>query len=274
MSRKPPAARRSKAACSSARSLANPINVAAVRWGTWLITATTWSCRSAGRATTSAPSSATTAAAVANVASEVPACGVSTHTAPTNIDASAPSSPSSSLPAIGCPPTKRASSIAATIPPFTLPTSVTIPTVSVSARLTWSASASTGVATNVIDASASRPIASITSIASARSATTGSRSSPVTVQPRSRSAAPIDPPIRPSPMTLARRITARQATGAGARAPGNPARGPRRGAAHASDPGRAGHHGACRCAPGRGAAPGVRRRRTSAGPGGCAPRGW
>ena len=35
MSRKPPAARRSRAACSSARSSASVISVAAVRWGTW-----------------------------------------------------------------------------------------------------------------------------------------------------------------------------------------------------------------------------------------------
>ena len=127
MSRNPPAASRSSAACSSARSLASPISVAAVRCGTWLITATTWSWRSAGRATTSAPSSATIAAVVAKVVSAVLGAGVSTHTAPTNISGSAPSSPSSSLPAIGCPPTNRASSIDPTMPPFTLPTSVTMP---------------------------------------------------------------------------------------------------------------------------------------------------
>ena len=40
MSRNPPAARRSRAACSSARSAATPIRLAAVRWGTWLTTAT------------------------------------------------------------------------------------------------------------------------------------------------------------------------------------------------------------------------------------------
>ena len=62
MSRKPPAARRSSAACSSARSAATPIRLAAVRWGTWLTTATISSWRSGGIATTSAPSSATTAA--------------------------------------------------------------------------------------------------------------------------------------------------------------------------------------------------------------------
>ena len=46
MSRKPPAARRSRAACSSARSAATPIRLAAVRCGTWLTTATisSWCC--------------------------------------------------------------------------------------------------------------------------------------------------------------------------------------------------------------------------------------
>ena len=69
-------------------------------------------------------------ATAANVASAVPAVGVRTHTAPLNIAPSAPSSPSSSLPAIGWPPTKRGSSMAAATVPLTLPTSVTTPAVS------------------------------------------------------------------------------------------------------------------------------------------------
>ena len=52
MSRKPPAARRSRARCSSARSSARRIRVAAVRWGTWDTTATSASWRSGARATT------------------------------------------------------------------------------------------------------------------------------------------------------------------------------------------------------------------------------
>ena len=48
MSRKPPAARRSSAACSSARSSATPMSVAAVRCGTWDTTATSASWRSGG----------------------------------------------------------------------------------------------------------------------------------------------------------------------------------------------------------------------------------
>ena len=127
MSRKPPAARRSRAACSSARSAATPIRLAAVRCGTWLTTATISSWRSGAIATTSAPSWPTTVATAANVVSAVAGVGVSTHTAPLNIAPSAPSSPSSSLPAIGWPPTKRASSTASTIVPLTPPTSVTTP---------------------------------------------------------------------------------------------------------------------------------------------------
>ena len=136
MSRNPPAANRSRAACSSARSEATPIKLAAVRWGTWLTTATISSWRSGAMATTSAPSWATMAATAENEASAVSATGVSTHTAPLNIEPSAPSRPSSSLPAIGWPPTKRGSSIAAAMVPLTLPTSVTTPAVSARARLT------------------------------------------------------------------------------------------------------------------------------------------
>ena len=52
---------------------------------------------------------------MANVLSAVGGDGVSTQTAPSNIEASAPSNPSSSLPAIGWPPTNRGSSMAAQI---------------------------------------------------------------------------------------------------------------------------------------------------------------
>ena len=157
MSRNPPAARRSSAACSSAPSAARPIRLAAVRCGTWLTVATIWSWCSGVIATISAPSSATAPATTLSVASAVRGPGVSTHTAPLNIVPSAPSRPSSSLPAIGCPPTKRGSSTAAPIAPFTLPTSVTTPEVSANARPTASATASTGTATKVSAASASRP---------------------------------------------------------------------------------------------------------------------
>ena len=44
MSRKPPAASCSRAPCSSPRSAASAIRVAAVRWGTWETTATSESC--------------------------------------------------------------------------------------------------------------------------------------------------------------------------------------------------------------------------------------
>ena len=84
MSRKPPAARRSSAACSSARWSARLISAAAARWGTWLTTATRTSWRSGGSATTSAPRLDTTDATAANTASVVAAVGVSTQTAPSN----------------------------------------------------------------------------------------------------------------------------------------------------------------------------------------------
>ena len=85
------------------------------------------------------------------------AVGVSTQTAPSNRSASAPSTPSSSEPAIGWPPTKRGSAIAADASDaFTLPTSVT----SAGGRGQRRGgprrrSAQTGVATNVISASGS-----------------------------------------------------------------------------------------------------------------------
>ena len=135
MSRKPPAARRSRAACSSARSSARVISAAAARWGTWLTTATRASWRSGGSATTSAPRSDTTRATAANVVSAVAAVGVSTQTAPSNMAASAPSRPSSSEPAIGWPPQKRSSATAAATGAFTLPTSVTSPLVAARACL-------------------------------------------------------------------------------------------------------------------------------------------
>ena len=135
MSRNPPAARRSSARCSSLRSSASRMSVAAVRWGTWDTTATSASWRSGGRATTSAPERADDLAdrGVSALAS-VPSVGVSTHVAPSNSSAAAPSTPSCSEPAIGWPPTKRGSATASTIGAFTLPTSVTTPVVVASAR--------------------------------------------------------------------------------------------------------------------------------------------
>ena len=69
----------------------------------------------------------TTLGTVASARSSVLGVGVSTHTAPLNMSASAPSSPSSSLPAIGWPPTKRGSSHASHTGALTEPTSVTTP---------------------------------------------------------------------------------------------------------------------------------------------------
>ena len=105
MSRKPPAASRSRARCSSDRSSARRIRVAAVRCGTCDTTATSASWRSGGIATTSAPRSVTMVRTAAKAASSVPGTGVSTQVAPSNRSARAPSTPSSSEPAIGWPPT-------------------------------------------------------------------------------------------------------------------------------------------------------------------------
>ena len=62
-----------------------------------------------------------------NASGSVSTPGVSTHVAPSNSSASAPSTPSCSEPAMGWPPTNRGSPTAATTRPFTLPTSVTTP---------------------------------------------------------------------------------------------------------------------------------------------------
>jgi len=106
---------------------------------------------------------------------------------------------------------------------FTDPTSVTTPFVSASARLTWSAIASTGTATNVITASGSSPLASIALICSARSTVAGLASSPHTHHPRARNPVAIEPPISPSPMTFATRssvfVTWWHSAGASERAP-------------------------------------------------------
>ena len=105
MSRKPPAARRSRPRCSAARSSASPMRLAAVRWGTWETTATMESWRSGGRETTSAPKPATTERTAAKASSSVPATGVSTQVRPSNRSERAPATPSCSLPAMGWPPT-------------------------------------------------------------------------------------------------------------------------------------------------------------------------
>ncbi len=132
--------------------------------------------------------------------------GVSTHTAPENMAALAPARPSCSDPAIGCPGTYLGSSTAATIDALTLPTSVTQPAVAASASLTATATPPTGVATTVSSALGSKsPTTSATPRSMASASTPAARSTPVMCQPCSRSANATEPPIRPSPTTLARR---------------------------------------------------------------------
>ncbi len=125
MSLKPPAARRSSAVWASVASVASPMRVAAVRCGTWETTATRSSCRSGASATRSAPRLAMTDWILEKAFGSVDDVGVRTQVEPANSSGSAPSGPSCSDPAIGCPPTKRGCEISETIGPFTPPTSVT-----------------------------------------------------------------------------------------------------------------------------------------------------
>ena len=183
MSRNPPAARRNTAACSLARPAAICMSVAAVRCGTCDTIATMRSWTSGESVTTSAPRDATTECTNACAVGSVPAEGVSTHTARSNMSARDPSMPSCSLPAIGCPPTKRGWSIAFATAALTPATSVT------TARLVASCSEATavtmpgGTATKQISASGSRPSASIAPSARARVSVAGSRSAPADVPP-------------------------------------------------------------------------------------------
>ena len=84
MSRKPPAARRSRARCSSARSSARRISDAAVRWGTCDTTATSASWRSGASDDHVGAELGDHRPQRGEGASSVAAVGVSTHTAPAN----------------------------------------------------------------------------------------------------------------------------------------------------------------------------------------------
>ena len=143
----------------------------------------------------------------------MPSPGVSTQLVSTNIEASAPSRPSCSEPAMGWPPTNRLSSTADTTGTFTLPTSVTSPVGEASSALhTASAMCATGVATNVTSAAGSHPAESMAPISRAIARRASSLSTPLTCQLRSRRAKPIEPPMRPTPTTVARPLMAVLAT--------------------------------------------------------------
>src|SRR5262249_47658036 len=140
----------------------------------------------------------------------------STHIAPTKRSALAPSSPSCSEPAIGCPPTKRAArsgraaSTAVTTGYFTDPTSVTVRAPASSASTTTSATLPTGTATTTRSAlaTASATLAARVSTAPAsfaRAARVASSSNPTTSDPSLRSARPTDPPMSPVPSSATRR---------------------------------------------------------------------
>ena len=73
------------------------------------------------------------------------------------MEASAPSNPSSSDPAIGCPGTNRGSVTSEEMAVLTEPTSVTTPVVNANDSVTASANIPTGVATKVTSASEYKP---------------------------------------------------------------------------------------------------------------------
>ena len=160
MSRKPPAANRSRTACSSLPWFATFMRVDAASCGTWLTIATSASCSAGGTAIASAPKPLTHERTAAKTSGSVRPVGVRTQVAPTNRSALAPASPSCSEPAIGWPPTKRATAVgraastACTTGDLTDPTSVTRGAPASSAAITTSATAPTGTATRVRSARA------------------------------------------------------------------------------------------------------------------------
>ena len=153
MSRNPPAARRSSARCSSLRSSARRMSVAAARWGTCDTTATSSSWRSGGRATTSAPSDADDLAHL-GVRGGVGALGGGEHPRGALEQLGGGALDALLLGAghrvaaheAGDRTRPRRSSA------FTPPTSVTSPAPAPRARRASSATACTGVATNVMSA--------------------------------------------------------------------------------------------------------------------------
>ncbi|MGA2209230.1 MAG: hypothetical protein ABSH30_06315 [Acidimicrobiales bacterium] len=174
------------------------------------MTATSSSWRSGARATTSAPREAITDCRAVKADGSVSSVGVRTQVAPTNSSGSAPSGPSCSDPAIGCPATNRGYDSSATIGPFTPATSVTTsPSNSLAATSSRTAgtTADAGVATKAISADASVPTTSTTPSSAARLALASSRSEPVTCHPRARKAPAIEDPTSPNPTTWARRFT-------------------------------------------------------------------
>ena len=127
--------------------------------------------------------------------------------------ASAPSSPSSSEPAIGWPPMNRGSATAATALALVEPTSVTTPPVSARARLASSANARTGAATNVISAAGSSPTASMIDRRQRHRRPAPRReSSPGDVPPGVAQGEGDGAPMSPSPITFARLLTSLDGT--------------------------------------------------------------
>ena len=131
--------------------------------------------------------------------SSLPNVGVRTQTAPSKISWSAPSTPSCSEPAIGCPGMNRGSSMLRATVVFTLPVSVTMPFVSRRVLRISASRALAGTATKANSASASLPTTSSTPSSNARSARLASISLPVMCHPLARRASEMEPPISPVP---------------------------------------------------------------------------
>jgi len=133
--------------------------------------------------------------------------GVRTQVEPAKSSRSAPSGPSCSDPAIGCPPTKRGvgdlsddrALDAANVGDHELARPIRTRSAFTSATM-----AATGVATKATVARWSTPISSTAPSSWARRARTSSRSLPVTHHPWARSARAIEVPTNPRPVTCAR----------------------------------------------------------------------
>lgn len=193
-----------------AASAARFIKAAAVRCGVCETRATSSSWRLGSTATGLAPSSLTSPWTSEYASPEVFWPGVSTQVAPRNRSGPAPSTPSCSEPAIGCPPTKRGCPTADTIVSLIPATSVTTPvrfsaSCWESTAFATSATAPAVTAMKVTAAAVSTPTSSIAPSSRARAALEGSLSVPLTHQPWRRKAIPMEPPISPVPTIAALR---------------------------------------------------------------------
>ena len=234
MSRNPPAASRSRAACSAAPSAARPIKLAAARCGTWLTTATISSWRSGDIATISAPSvprsprrRRRSTCATCRGRREDP------HCAAEQVGVGA-------VETLQLAARHRVAADEAGVVDCGAQRALDAADVGDDSRRCLEGlfdgvlGREHGTATNVMSASWSRPTASMHPGRARRRHASSTTSSPLTCQPRERRPRAIEPPISPSPTTFARFIaTERTERGRFARPAGwrrrrRPAGGPRR----------------------------------------------